>query len=416
MIDTSTASPLPHADTGQPLFADTFNAEQIRAQLSRAGRRLRFSDTQLEAGFRRFMEQYSLVQVRPALLVLMVLIGLFGLTDLANFPPEVFRYTLALRLLVVVPILAWVYWRTYRIGADSRLYPSLVLAAGITSVSAVALVYIPHSAGLHTPYEGLMLFMFGIGGFMGLRSAYAVSLLVLMSLLYVAAELAAAMPLPILVNSSFRIVCTAVVGGFAAYLNERQARHVYLHRILLESYAHRDGLTGIANRRAFDTHAAGVAQQAARERKPITVMIVDADHFKQYNDTYGHLMGDSCLQKLATAITHSVRRPLDLAARYGGEEFVVLWYDVDARRSQQLAAELQARIERLALPHAGSPVAGRVSVSGGIATRVAGDARPLDDLLVEADQALYQAKAGGRNRFVHFSAPASNRVAAGRTA
>ncbi len=415
MINKHTESRPLHADTGRTLFGDTFNAEQISAQLSRGGRRLLFPDPHLEAGFRRYFERYSLIQVRPALLVLIVLIGLFGLTDLANFPPEISRYTLALRLFVVVPVLAWAYWRTYRVGADSRLYPSLVVAAAITSVSAVALVYIPHSSGLHTPYEGLMLFMFGIGGFMGLRLAHAVSLLVLISLLYVAAELAAAMPLPFLVNSGFRIVCTAVVGGFAAYLNERQARQVYLHRILLESYAHRDGLTGIANRRAFDTHAVGVVQQAARERKPITLMIIDADHFKEYNDTYGHAMGDTCLQQLATAITQSARRPLDLAARYGGEEFVVLWFDIDAEKSQRLAAELQARIESLALPHAGSPVSGYVSVSGGIATRLAGDIRPLEDLLEEADHALYQAKAGGRNRFVHFSAAASSPVAAGRT-
>ena len=408
MSNTSTPSPLLHADTGQTLLADASSAEQISAQLSRTSRRLRFPDPQLEAGFRRFVEQYSLVHVRLALLVLMALIGLFGLTDLINFPPEMSRYTLALRLCVVVPVLAWTYWRTHRISADSRLHPSLVLAAATSAIGGVALVYLPHSAGLHTPYEGLMLFMFGIGGFLGLRFAYAASLLALMTLLYVTAELVAAMPMDYLVNSSFRIVCTALVGACAAYMNERQARHVYLHRVLLESYAHRDGLTGIANRRAFDAHASRVAQQAERERKPITVMIIDADHFKQYNDTYGHAMGDTCLQQLASAISRSARRPLDLAARYGGEEFALLLYDVGAQESQRLAAKLQARIERLALPHTGSPVVGWVSVSGGIATRSANDTRPLDELLAEADQALYEAKAGGRNRFVHFSADAKS--------
>ena len=404
MPPSPTSPTPPQADIGPSLIAVSASAEQISAQLSRASRRLRFPDPQLEAGFRRFLEPYSLVHVRPALLVLMVLIGLFGLADLANFPPEIARYTVALRLCVVVPILAWTYWRSYRISADSRLHPILVLAAAVSAAAGVVLVYLPHSVGLHTPYEGLMLFMFGIGGFLGLRFLYAVSVLALMTLFYVAAELAAGMPTAYLANSGFRIFCTAVAGSFAAYLNERQARDVYLHRVLLESHAHRDGLTGIANRRAFDAHAARVAQQAARECTPLTVMIIDADHFKQYNDTYGHAMGDACLQQLAQAITRSARRPLDIAARYGGEEFVVLLFDVGVEESQRLAARLQARIERLALPHAGSPLSGHVSVSGGIATRLANDHRTLEQHLGDADRALYQAKASGRQRFVHFTA------------
>ena len=339
--------------------------------------------------------------MRVALLVLMVLVGLFGLTDLVNFPPEIARLTLALRLGVVIPVLVWTYWRTYRVGGDGRLHPSLVAAAAVSAVGGVLLVYLPHSAGLHTPYEGLMLFMFGIGCFLGLRFAYAVTLLVLMTVLYVAAELAAGMPQDFLANSAFRVACTAVVGSFGAFLIERQARFVYLHQALLARYAHRDGLTGIANKRAFDEHAARVAQQAAREGKPLSVMIIDADHFKQYNDTYGHLMGDTCLKQLASALEQSARRPLDLAARYGGEEFVLLFFDVDVDESLRMAATLQTQIERLALPHAGSPVAERVTASGGIATRLPGDSQPLEALLEDADHALYQAKASGRNRFVH---------------
>ncbi len=407
MIHTATNAQSPAADAGQPLLADASDADQINAQLAHTGPRLRFPDSQLEGAFRRFFEQYSLVQVRPALLVLMALIVLFGVADLANFPSAVYRYTIALRL-CVVPFLAWTYWRTYRIDTKHKLDASLVLAAAVSGAVAVGLVYIPHAAGLQTPYEGLMLFMFGIGGFLGLRFVYAVSILSLMTLLYVAAELAAHAEPGFLANSSFRLACTAVVASFGAYLSERQVRQVYLHRMLLESYALRDGLTGIANRRAFDAHAIRVAQQASRARKPITVMIIDADHFKQYNDTYGHAVGDTCLQRLAMAIKKTARRPLDLAARYGGEEFVLLLFDVNPEQAQKLAAELQARIEKLALPHANSPVSGNVTVSGGIATRGVSDTRPLEELVADADRALYHAKARGRNRFVHFSSCASS--------
>ncbi len=407
MVQAATKLQKPEADAGQTLLADGSSADQINAQLANSGRRLRFSDPQLEAGFRRFFEEYSLVQVRPALLVLIVLIGLFGLADLANFPPAISRFTIALRL-SVVPFLAWIYWRTYQIDADRKLHASLVLAAAVSATAAVGLVYIPHAAGLHTPYEGLMLFMFGIGGFLGLRFAYAVTILVLMTLLYVAAEMSAQAAPGFLANSSFRLACTAVVASFGAYLSERQVRHVYLHRILLESYALRDGLTGIANRRAFDAHAARVAQQATRARRPITVMMIDADLFKQYNDTYGHAMGDTCLQQLALAIKKSARRPLDLAARYGGEEFVLLLFDVNAEQAQKIAAELQVRIEKLALAHASSSVSEYMTVSGGIATRRVADTRPLEELVADADRALYRAKAQGRNRFIHFSSYASS--------
>lgn len=416
MIHTTTNAQSPAADAGQPLLADASDADQINAQLAHTGPRLRFPDSRLEGAFRCFFEQYSLAQVRPALLVLMALIVLFGVADLANFPPAIYRETIALRL-CVVPFLAWTYWRTYRMDAKHKLDASLVLAAAVCGAVAVGLVYIPHAAGLQTPYEGLMLFMFGIGGFLGLRFVYALSILSLMTLLYVAAELAAHAEPVFLANSGFRLACTAVVASFGAYLSERQVRQVYLHRMLLESYALRDGLTGIANRRAFDAHAIRVAQQASRARKPITVMIIDADHFKQYNDTYGHALGDTCLQRLAMAIKKTARRPLDLAARYGGEEFVLLLFDVNAEQAQHLAAGIQARIEKLAIPHANSPVSGNVTVSGGIATRGVSDTRPLEELVADADRALYHAKSRGRNRFVHFSSCAwSPQAAAPSTA
>lgn len=376
-------------------------AQRIHARLSRVTPWLRFDNPRLERDFRHFQERHSLIQVRATLLAFIVLVGLFGLTDLVNFPPVIFRHTMLVRFGLIVPFLCWACWCTWRLGSGVRLHRQLVAAALIAGLGGVLLVYLPHRAGLHTPYEGLMLFMFGIGCFMGLRFGYAAGVLTLMTLAYTFAEVAAGMPHEYVQNSVFRIICTAIASTFGAYILERQMRLVYLHRALLTSYARRDGLTGIANKRAFDEHAEKAAQQAAREKKPVSVMIFDVDHFKQYNDTYGHLQGNDCLKRIAAVLRQGARRPLDLAARFGGEEFVLFLFDTDAKEALRLAALLRERVEALALPHTGSPVARCVTLSGGVATLRAGASRPLETLLGEADAALYRAKADGRNCIVH---------------
>lgn len=377
------------------------DAQRIRARLSRVTPWLRFDNPRLERDFRHFQERHALIQVRATLLAFVVLVGVFGLTDLVNFPPGIFRHTMLIRLGLIVPFLCWAYWCTYRLEAGVRLHRQLVVAALLAGLGGVLLVYLPHRAGLHTPYEGLMLFMFGIGCFMGLRFGYAAGVLTLMTLAYTLAEVAAGMPHEYVQNSVFRIVCTAIASTFGAYILERQTRIVYLHRALLMSYARRDGLTGIANKRAFDEHAEKAAQQAAREKKPVSVMIFDVDHFKQYNDTYGHLQGNDCLKRIAAVLRQGARRPLDLAARFGGEEFVLFLFDTDAQEALRLAALLRERVEALALPHTGSPVARCVTLSGGVATLRVGASRSLEALLGEADAALYRAKADGRNCIVH---------------
>lgn len=399
--------------TGDAIFEAAPHAEmtddearRINARLSRVTPWLRFENPRLERDFRHFQERHSLVQVRATLLAFIVLVGLFGLTDLVNFPPEIFRRTMLVRLGLIVPFLCWAYVCTHWLGADVRLHRQLVATALIAGLGGVLLVYLPHRAGLHTPYEGLMLFMFGIGCFMGLRFGYATGVLTLMTAAYAFAEVAAGMPHEYVQNSVFRIICTAIASAFGAYILERQMRLVYLHRALLTSYARRDGLTGIANKRAFDEHAERAAQQAARENKPISVMIFDVDHFKQYNDTYGHLQGNDCLKRLAAVLEQGARRPFDIAARFGGEEFVLFLFDTNGGEALRVATLLRERVEALAVPHAGSSVATCVTLSGGVATLRAGSSRPLETLLSEADAALYRAKAGGRNRIMHFDGEA----------
>jgi diguanylate cyclase (GGDEF)-like protein/PAS domain S-box-containing protein len=177
-----------------------------------------------------------------------------------------------------------------------------------------------------------------------------------------------------------------------------------------ERMAATDGLTGLANRRHFDPAADREWWRCAREHLPLSVLLLDADRFKQFNDRYGHLAGDACLRAIAAQIQTVARRRGDLAARYGGEEFVVLMPNTDRFGAQGVAERLCELVADLRIPHADSDAEGIVTVSIGVATAMPGDFdRGFDGaeaLLSAADAALYEAKSGGRNRVV-VAAPLS---------
>lgn len=158
-----------------------------------------------------------------------------------------------------------------------------------------------------------------------------------------------------------------------------------------------DGLTALANRRYFDEHLAREFSHSLRTRRALTLIMIDVDHFKLYNDTYGHPAGDKCLQAVAQAIESAVRRPHDFVARYGGEEIAVLLSETDAAGGALVAEAIRAAVAMLYLPFATSPM-GYVSISAGVSAHVyAGPKASALELLNEADKALYQAKNSGRN-------------------
>ena len=168
----------------------------------------------------------------------------------------------------------------------------------------------------------------------------------------------------------------------------------------LQRLSNVDGLTSIANRRLFDDFLAREWQRAIRREEPLTLVMIDVDHFKYYNDTYGHHTGDDCLRQVAAALQANIKRTADLVARYGGEEFAAILPDTDGAGAAKVAERLRTAVQALAMPHAASPVSDVVTVSVGAATMVpTGGISPLN-LIAQADQALYQAKQGGRNRSV----------------
>ena len=159
-----------------------------------------------------------------------------------------------------------------------------------------------------------------------------------------------------------------------------------------------DGLTGIANRRRLDEELEREWKRMLREKRPLGIIMCDIDHFKFYNDTYGHQQGDDCLVRVATAIRDSVNRPGDLAARYGGEEFCIVLPETDADGAYKIAETIRQNVKQLNLEHKSSPVAPVVTLSIGVATLIPDRNSQPSVLLKAADRALYQAKGNGRDR------------------
>ncbi|MFN2267825.1 MAG: diguanylate cyclase domain-containing protein [Desulfonatronovibrio sp.] len=179
----------------------------------------------------------------------------------------------------------------------------------------------------------------------------------------------------------------------------RIKNHVELkrYRDYLENISMKDGLTGVPNRRKMDEYLEQEWKRSKRKNKPISLLMLDIDHFKLYNDNYGHSQGDECLKKIASAIEKSLSRPADLAARFGGEEFVCILPETDEQGAKVIARRVQKNIKELSIPHEYSPVDSLITLSIGIATTNPDESASQEDLLNNADQMLYQAKNSGRN-------------------
>jgi diguanylate cyclase (GGDEF)-like protein len=183
---------------------------------------------------------------------------------------------------------------------------------------------------------------------------------------------------------------TAVVETLRDLTDEKQAQ------IALEQLATRDGLTGLANRRCFDETLHAEWARALRQHQPLSLLMVDVDNFKAYNDAHGHLGGDECLKRIANAVASEMRTN-DLVARYGGEEFAVILPNQSLKGAAIVAERIRCRVEQLQVPSRLAPNQ-HVTVSIGAATALASPDTDASQLVAIADAALYRAKHMGRNR------------------
>lgn len=187
-----------------------------------------------------------------------------------------------------------------------------------------------------------------------------------------------------------------LVSAGGGYLRDHNQREQFLSRHLLNWLAERDSLTGLYNRRSLEQKLAVLFLQARRQKCRIGLVLVDLDHFKAYNDSYGHRAGDLALQRVARVLHDFARRPLDMAVRLGGEEFALLLFDCDEQALHGLAEEVRLAIEQLAIEHRGSATLPVMTASLGMALSVPEESSGT--LYQRADEALYRAKHAGRNQ------------------
>lgn len=369
------------------------------AQLKRGFPWLRFAHP-LEAEFRQAFLADSLPSVRRNLWIAIVFVVGFSWLTHRVLDAPVNRVLDTIRFIVFTPVVAFGLWLVYS-RWYYRVFPlASVIAAPVFGIGVTVLAIIAASNGVSL-ISSVVLATIYIYFMLGMLfyHALAAALIVFASYLLLAPMYGLA-PAVVLVDSGV-LVFSNVIGAMVCYTLERANRTHYLEERLLKETASRDALTGINNRRVFDELVERIWPQAIREQACIALMLIDIDHFKAYNDYYGHQAGDECLRKVAWCLMRSARRPLDVTARYGGEEFAIVLYEARREHVEDVARLIQSGIEALAIEHEASPSPKkRLTVSIGAACVQPTNGRTHFGFIQLADEALYAAKEWGRNRVV----------------
>ncbi len=333
---------------------------------------------------------------------------------------DIFWLATQLRLLVFTPVAALLLLTIWRAPAwVLRHIPPLAVEAIVlmTGLSAAVSLAVNLSA-THSLYSQHYHVGFAVVVMYGnlvqrLRFWYAVGLSLAIFAIQIGAVLLVPSSEPRLIwPTLFLMGATVCFSLTANYAFERDERKRYLRSLRqgdllnelgaahqrLQKLSRIDVLTGLYTRLHFQDYLQQIWHRAERDRDEVSVIMVDVDHFKKYNDRHGHPAGDACLGRVAEALTASARRPSDLVARFGGEEFIVLLPHTGGSMALQVAERIRCAVESLGLTHEGSDTAPVVTVSVGVATVRAGGRQGATELISAADAALYRAKAQGRNQ------------------
>ncbi|MDM9653527.1 diguanylate cyclase [Ectopseudomonas mendocina] len=365
-------------------------------QLSQGFRRLRFSQA-LEREYRASILEESFELKRIALSVAAVIWLALTVFDMAVVPDSHVSWVIAIRVLALAVLLVCAFFIVQRRYRHLWL-PLSMTCILVLGVGAAMIVGVAHRADPDYPYEGLMLVSMAAYFLVGLRLSEAVVCSLVVLLAYVLAELASGLPVPKLLNNVLLLTFGNLIGGVGCYLLEHKSREYFLVSRLMRLLAYHDSLTGLHNRRSFNRQFERLWRQAQREGKSLALLLCDIDHFKAYNDSYGHQAGDVALQHVGALIQQAARRPLDMGVRLGGEEFALLLFDIAADEAVRRAEALRQALEQAGISHRESASGKVLTMSVGVAW-LSPDSQPqLSQLYEQADRALYQAKASGRNQ------------------
>jgi diguanylate cyclase (GGDEF)-like protein len=385
-----------HAETTS-LTVNPPSAADYAAALDAGVARLRFPDA-IEAEFQRshvlrVRSQARFWQLFQVAVGVVATTAAFGAED-ADTRTTLVAACLVAHLVVSTGLAVLAFSRAY---ARSYLRAATLLTPLRAAAFAVIIAHLIDAGGSGT--AAMTINMFGLLFFSGLLLRQALPAALVMVVSFFAALTAFGVETPVAAYSMTSLLVVFGLSGFVAWDTQRAARTAFLEHGLTRADATRDALTGLVNRRHFDARLDASWRSAGVSGKPLTVMLIDVDHFKAFNDGYGHQAGDEALRAVARALGSEAGNA-GLVARYGGEEMAFLAAGLSEHEAEALAGRLRRAVEALGIPHAGAPETGQATVSIGGACLLPLAGRSANGALQLADQNLYAAKRQGRNRVV----------------
>ncbi len=369
---------------------------------------------QLEREFRKYYSKLGVFRARlmPCFVLLMSVITAFMfLSGKLMWDPLSIVYNFAL---LVPLILATLYFST--LPDRYSLYQKLLATTGLTSGLFVESMFFgPSMEGMPSYFSMEVTWILATWLVLGLRFIPATAVAMILSVTHAAGIIFLDYPIQVVGYQIGMLALVNGIGSMCCYQLEITTRRSFLEsRELaeltkeLKALAEIDSLTGLNNRRTYDAYIDRLWRQAKRDQTPLTFILIDIDHFKDYNDHYGHQAGDDALAAVANVIGSQANRPFDFAARYGGEEFVLVLHNsddyFDSNKEEEFAnacaESVRRNVVKMQIPHELSTCHRYVTVSIGVAFIMPETNRSLSGSLQMADEALYQAKDEGRNRVV----------------
>lgn len=372
--------------------------QKYQRQLDQGFSKLRFNG-ELETEFMDRYFQRNLAKQRTALIVACLLLLMLAPLDYQILKQsEVSTVYTIIRLWITCPLLFIAFCITFtdffkRHAQTISFFVLLAIGIGTNAVVAYAARH-----DIRTLYEGIILIVFVGYLLSGLRFRYAVTCNIIIGLSYLAFSLVHMPKTMYDYHNYFFIFGALVIGGASAFTLEYQARLGFLQRGALRNSAKIDPLTGLLNRGAINQSLETILHYAHREKRYVSLLLVDVDYFKKFNDFYGHIAGDGALVSVANSLAQCCRRSLDFAGRYGGEEFILVWFDTKPEESERLCNLVKEKIESLKIAHQQSKVSKHLTLSGGLVTIIPTTSTTTQSLIGKADELLYESKDLGRNR------------------
>lgn len=355
-----------------------------------------------ERNFIAYYNRTYLTAKRAGLLLAWVGELLYAIWDgmyLGQYHPAFWLIILG-RMLFVTPLIAFVYYKTHALPAEGRLDRWIMAGVVLMGLNVLWVLHTYQSYGLlpsdsFGPVMYLMAVYFFPGLFWWQKAIFGLPFA-----LCSAVQLHHyGYPQFLLINTSVYMLLILVEGTFNSFAFDRYARGNFFKNQLLTQMAATDKLTGLANRYRFDETLESLINNSYQSHTGLALAFVDIDWFKRYNDHYGHMQGDICLARVADALAHVQMPGESLAVRFGGEEFILICHPVNEKDLNRWGERILQAVSSTAMPHEKSDF-GHVTVSAGIAYTDTHHIMSRSDLMLLADEALYQAKQSGRNRFV----------------